>query len=208
MVKIYINESQINLLTSDKKEEVTFYEFVLNVKQFLKDLLKKPMSAEPSSLFKNRGITKDELIKKMKDIGLLQSEERIDEVPCDESHESKLVAKHYITYKIPRSRFSDKIKALYNDIISENNKKNYNGEQISSSKVLYDNKSMNKKCVSYNDEELVSETDCGGAMQGGGSNPSAGQYDVPFGSVQRKDFFKSSLTRNKDEKNKSISINR
>ena len=201
MIKIYINESQVNLLTNDTNEEVTFYEFVLNVKQFLKDLLKKPVLAEPSDIFKSKGISKDELIKKMKDINLIQSEEKINEVPVDESTPSKLVAKHYIKYKIPRSRFSDKVKQLYKDFISSD-------KQNDSSKVLY-KKTDVEECNDYNDdEELVSETDCGGVMQGGGTNPSAGQYDVPFGGVQKKGFWKPALTRNKDEKNKSMSINR
>ena len=44
MIKIYLTEEQISLPNDDSKknEEVTFYEFVVNVKQFLKDLLKKP----------------------------------------------------------------------------------------------------------------------------------------------------------------------
>lgn len=51
-------------------------------------------------------------------------------------------------------------------------------------------------------------TSCGGAMQGGGGNPSAGQYDVPLGTVQRRGFYGPALKRNKDEKNSSISMNR
>lgn len=35
----------------------------------------------------------------------------------------------------------------------------------------------------------INETDCGGAMQGGGSNPEAGQYVSPFGKVQRKKIY-------------------
>jgi hypothetical protein len=51
-------------------------------------------------------------------------------------------------------------------------------------------------------------TSCGNVMQGGGSNPDSGQYTVPFGNIQRRKFYSSSLKRNKDEKNGSISMNR
>ena len=86
MIKIYLTEEQISLLNDDlkKNEEVTFYEFVVNVKQFLKDLLKKPSTAEPSSLLLKLTKSKDELVRKMKDIGLIKSSERIDEVTVEE----------------------------------------------------------------------------------------------------------------------------
>lgn len=187
MIKIYLTEEQISLLNDDSKknEEVTFYEFVVNVKQFLKDLLKKPSTAEPSSLLLKLTKSKDELVRKMKGIGLIKSSERIDEVPVEEDkhpYGKKMVAKRYITYTIPKARFSEKMKELYNDVV--NNKEN------------------------LVNEDGEGATTCGSVMQGGGTNPSAGQYDVPFKSLQRKKFWYSSLKRNGDEKNKSISINR
>lgn len=185
MIKVYLTEEQVSLLNDESKEEITFYEFVVNVKKFLKDLLKKPSSAEPSSVLLKLAKSKDELVSKMKDIGLIKSSERIDEVPVEEDkhpYGKKMVAKRYVTYTIPKARFSEKMKELYNDIVSH-------------------------------DDKLVKEdgegaTTCGSVMQGGGTNPSAGQYDVPFKSLQRKKFWYSSLKRNGDEKNKSISINR
>ena len=60
MTKIYIKENQVSLLINEEqREEVTFYEFVINVKQFLKDLLKKPIEAKPSDLLTKAGLTKD-----------------------------------------------------------------------------------------------------------------------------------------------------
>lgn len=213
MTKIYIKENQVSLLINEEQnEEITFYEFVINVKQFLKDLLKKPIEAKPSELLSKVGLTKDELLKKMKDIGMIKSDERIDEVPVEESKKhpygTKLVAKHYISYKIPRKRFKEKMQELYKDCISECDKKHVfsNTKKIINDMLDMDGETY-KKRGGY-DESLVSETDCGGAMQGGGDNPSAGQYDVPFSSPQRRSFWKPSLKRNKDEKNKSISINR
>jgi hypothetical protein len=177
MKKIYINESQLSVLSDELNKEVTFYEFFVNTKTFLKDLLNKPYEAQPSDLFKNNGIDKKELIKKMKDNGLIISSERIDEVP-ESDGSSKKVAKHFISYKIPKNNFEGKIKSLYEE--------------------MFKNKSLNEDGA----------TTCGSVMQGGGGNPDSGQYTTPMGSVQRRKFWEPAMTRNKDEKNNSISMNR
>lgn len=213
MTKIYIKENQVSLLINEEqREEVTFYEFVINVKQFLKDLLKKPIEAKPSDLLTKAGLTKDELLKKMKDIGMIKSEERIDEVPVEEStkhpYGTKLVAKHYVSYKIPRKRFKEKMQELYKDCISECNTKQVFSDTKQIINDVLDMDGETYKNRGGYDESLVSETDCGVVMQGGGGNPSAGQYDVPLSSPQRRGFWKPALKRNKDEKNKSISMNR
>ena len=43
MKKIYIKESQLSIISDNlnKEKEVTFYEFFINIKSFLKDLLNK-----------------------------------------------------------------------------------------------------------------------------------------------------------------------
>ena len=46
MKKIYINESQLSVLSDELNKEVTFYEFFVNTKTFLKDLLNKPYEAK------------------------------------------------------------------------------------------------------------------------------------------------------------------
>jgi hypothetical protein len=186
--KIYINENQAKSLMNfvrEGKEEVTFNEFVVSVKQFLKDLLHKPKEAKPSELFSNNGIGKNELISKMKELGLVKSSERIDEIPIEEG--GKKVAKRFVTYKIPKARFKDKVKQLYRDIFVEGNE---------------------PQMVTEDGEGGGGATSCGSVMQGGGSNPYAGQYDVPFGQLQRRKFYSDTLKRNKDEKNGSISMNR
>lgn len=123
MKKIYIKEEKLSLFLNEEKE-VTFYEFFINAKSFLKDLLKKPHEAEPSELFKKHGISKSDLIHRMKDVGLLKSNERIDEVPVSEGKKThpygtKLVAKHYVKYSIPRNRFEEKMKVLYKELFTE-----------------------------------------------------------------------------------------
>lgn len=226
MKKIYINEDKLHLLVTEEKKEVTFYEFFINVKSFLKDLLTKPSKAETSELFKSNGISKNELLSKMKDIGLIKSDERIDEVPVEESKKThpygkKLVAKHYIKYSIPRKRFEEKIKELYKEFFNEsfNTRKHVFKD---TSKLITDILDMDSddayKTRGGYDKDLVSEdgaaasgggaTSCGNVMQGGGGNPDAGQFMTPVSPTQRRTFYRDSLKRNKDEKNGSISMNR
>lgn len=68
-----------------------------------------------------------------------------------------------ITYKIPRQNFERKMKRLYSSLFESN----------------------------IVDEEILVETDCGGAMQGGGGNPNAGQFEQPiFGKpIRRKTLY-------------------
>lgn len=122
MKKVYINENKIKLL-AESNDEVTFYEFLQNTKQFLKDLLKDPANAKVSELFIKHGISNDDLIKKMKKIGLLKSKENIIEVPIEEETvkpSGKLRAKHTIQYLIPRKRFNEKMKELHKQLFGEN----------------------------------------------------------------------------------------
>lgn len=189
MKTIYLTEAQVRRLkeaNEKKNEEVTFYEFLTNIKDFLKKLLKNPSEAQPSEMLMMFVKDKNDLIGKMKTIGLIKSKERIDEIPVEEDkhpYGKKMVAKRFITYSIPKSRFGEKVKQLYDDIIE------------------------NKDIVTEEGEGGGGATTCASVMQGGGANPSAGQYDVPFGSVQRRKFWTKAMSRNDDEENKSISIN-
>lgn len=58
-----------------------------------------------------------------------------------------------VSYKIPKRNFERKMRRLYSSLFEKN--------EISESTTIV-------------------ETDCGGAMQGGGENPNAGQYEVPL----------------------------
>lgn len=209
MKSIYITENQLKRLSEQEKEEITFYEFFINVKKFLKDLLTKPSQAEPSSIL-TRNISKSELLQKMDDLGIIKKSEKIDEVPVEE--DLKKVAKHFIQYKVPKRNFEEKVKELYKDIVSENisTKSVFGNEQELVDEIKnmdYDNAYATRGGL--NEEgEGGGATSCGSVMQGGGSNPDAGQYTVPFGNVQRRKFYSDTLKRNKDSKNGSISMNR
>ena len=67
-----------------------------------------------------------------------------------------------ISYKVPKHNFERKIRRLFSSLFEKN--------EIQESKI-------------------IRETDCGGAMQGGGTNPDAGQYVKPFEKVQRRKIY-------------------
>lgn len=120
MKKIYINEEKLNIL-KESKEEVTFYGFFTQIKNFLKQLLTNPSTAEPSDILKSHGLNKDILITKLKKKGLLKSDENITEVPIDEAKVKnplgkKLRAKYTIKYSVPRLDFEKKMHRLYSEI--------------------------------------------------------------------------------------------
>lgn len=70
--------------------------------------------------------------------------------------------KFYVSYKIPKRNFERKMRRLYSSLYEKNE---------------------------INENDLISETDCGGAMQGGGENPDAGQFIQPLGKVQRRKIY-------------------
>jgi hypothetical protein len=67
---------------------------------------------------------------------------------------------------------------------------------------------VNENTVITEDGEGGGATSCGSAMQGGGTNPDAGQFITPISPIQRRKFYSDTLKRNKDKKNGSISMNR
>ena len=204
MKNIYITENQLKMLSENKKE-ITFYEFFVNVKRFLKDLITKPETAKPNQILLHK-IDKSELLNKMLDLGIIKKSEKIEEVLVDES--SKKVAKHYIQYKIPKRNFEEKVKELYKDVIDEQFVFANEQEIVDAIKEMdYDGAYSQRGGLNEEGEGGGGATSCGSVMQGGGGNPDAGQYTVPFGDVQRRSFYKTSLKRNKDSKNGSVSIN-
>ena len=112
-MKVIINEDKLLLIKENEekeKEEVTFYKFFTEVKNYLKKLLEDPIGAEPGDLFKDNGISKSDLLNKMLDRGIIKKKENIDE-PNDA--DGKMKSMHYLSYSIPKKDFEHKIKRLY-----------------------------------------------------------------------------------------------
>ena len=204
MKNIYITENQLCVLAENEKKEITFYEFFVNIKKYLKDLLTKPEDAEPNQMLLHK-VDKNDLMKKMIDLGIIKKSEKIDEVLVDE--DAKKVAKHYVQYKVPKRNFEEKVKELYKEVMSEQFVFANEQELVDEIKAMDSDNAYALRGGLNEEGEGGGATSCGSVMQGGGANPDAGQYTVPFGKIQRK-FFKSSLTRNDDEENGSISMNR
>ena len=179
MKTIYLNESQLELI-SEKKNEYTYYEFTEDMKNILKQLVSTPTKISVPNNFSEYGVSsgKNDIIDNMLDMGLITSSERIDEIP---DSNGKKTSKQYIKYIVHRDNFDDKMMKLYKKMIKNTNS------------VI-------------EEEGEGGGMSCGFAMQGGGTNPSAGQYDAPItaGPIDRK-FWKPALKRGK---NKSISINK
>ena len=50
-MKVYLREDKLVLIKESEEEEVTFYKFFTEVKNFLRDLLDDPINAKPSGFF-------------------------------------------------------------------------------------------------------------------------------------------------------------
>ncbi len=122
-MKIYLNENKLILLKESENDEVTFFKFFTEVKNFIKDLLDDPIGAKPSGFFKNYGISKSILLNKMMDRDIISKKENIDE-PNDA--DGKMKSMHYLQYRVPRKNFEQKIKRLYSYFFENGKKKNIN----------------------------------------------------------------------------------
>jgi hypothetical protein len=109
MKKIIINENKLTIL-KESQEEVTFYKFFVEVKNFMKDLLNDPINAKPKDFFKNHGISRSVLINRMLDKNMLTKKETINE-PNDA--DGKMKSRHFIEYKVPKKNFEEKMHRLY-----------------------------------------------------------------------------------------------
>jgi hypothetical protein len=117
---VYLTENQLVTL-SESKDEVTFYKFFNEVKNFIKNLLDDPVNAKPSSFFKEHNISKTKLLNKMLDRGIIAKKEDIRE-PNDA--DGKMKSMHYIKYKVPKKNFEQKIRILYSYFFEKNNIEN------------------------------------------------------------------------------------
>lgn len=127
---------------SSKKEdeEVTFYKFFTEVKNFIKDLLDNPIDAKPSGFLKSHGISKSILLNKMLDRDIIAKKENIDE-PNDA--DGKMKSMHHLQYRVPRKNFEQKIKRLYSYFFEKSGKK----KDLTES--LHDEYADLNSCASY-----------------------------------------------------------
>ena len=109
MKRIVLTESQL-LRLKESQEEVTYYKFFTEVKNFLKNLLEDPICAKCPQFFKDYGISRNGLINRLFERGIIKRNENFNE-PTDA--DGKITSVHTLQYKIPRKNFEQKIKRLY-----------------------------------------------------------------------------------------------
>lgn len=213
MKTILINEHQFNLLKEGLEEEVTFHEFDMSLRSFINNLLTNPQKANVNSILKNR-ISREDLIDKIKSMGLIDFKEDVKEIFSnkDNKQHAHVTQKFSPNKKMDKSNFDAKVRKLYSEIIKESKSVFANeNEIIDRIKEMDDDKAYWTRggYKLTNEGEIIKETDCASVGAIGDGSDSSGQYTVPFGPPNRQaSFYKDTLTRNKDEENGSISMNR
>lgn len=112
---IHLNEAKFNNILEEKKELPfqTFYEEVL---KFIKGLLNDPIGTKPSEILKSYGLHNGILRKKLLDYGVITKDEDIRE-PYNET-DGNQESRYYVSYKVPRENFKDKLRKLHNNLTS------------------------------------------------------------------------------------------
>jgi hypothetical protein len=121
MKTIYINENSIpgvKSLLAESEEKMSFLFFYEQVRDFIKDLLTDPMGAVPSKPLRIRGLHNGKLRKMLRDAGIIQMKENIDEPHSEETGE--IESRYYLSYKVPKKDFKKKIRRLYQKIFENN----------------------------------------------------------------------------------------
>jgi len=116
------------------KEETTFYRFNSEIKSFLGKLKNKPIQAEPSKYLKDRGFTKDKLIRLLIKKGIIDRNEKILTPDKDGVKNVKYTVKYKIhvstednnvsgkTTDVTSQCFDDKIEKIYKSFFGEPSK--------------------------------------------------------------------------------------
>lgn len=179
MKRIVISESQYRLI-KEFQDELTYYKFYTNVLSFLKDLLANPSNAQPSDILTNHGITRDKLIQCLVRRGVVTRNNKVTEL---EGENGKQESKMLVKYNVLRKDFEKKLHRLHIELC-ECTKPSITLEKLEEDDIL-------------DEEGSVGGMSCGFAMQGGGAYPNQGQYDVPMGNVQKREFWYQGNKQNK-----------
>lgn len=116
MRKVYIDESKVGLI-KEYEEPITRFRFFQDVKKFLQGLLDDPINARPSEKLQSQGLTDKVLRQRLIDNGIVKRKENIDE-PYDEE-KGKKVSRYYLSYKIPKKGFKEKMSRLYDSLFNK-----------------------------------------------------------------------------------------
>ena len=114
---IHINESSFNRLLSeeDEKKELDFETFYEGTLDFINGVLNDPIGTKPNKELESYGLTNSLLRKYLCDYGVITKKEDIRE-PYDETS-GKQTSRYYVSYRVPRKNFKDKLRKLHNNEI-------------------------------------------------------------------------------------------
>ena len=159
MKNVYVKKDALSEALSYINGDITFYGFMSHVKNFLKQLLTSPLSADIDSYLKDNNLNRKELLDLLIKNNIVNKETKIEDKGINESKD-----KFTVRYKIPKKNFERKMKRLFASLFEKN--------EILSNELNEDG-----------------ATSCGSAMQGGGLSPDSGQYTTPIGKVQRRKIY-------------------
>ena len=187
--RIIISESQYRLI-EQHQEEMTYYKFYTEVLKFLKELLSNPAEAQPSEVLKAHGIDRKKLIDGLVDRNIVTRSNKVIEKPNSKTNKEE--ASMLTKYSVLRKDFERKLHRLHIELC----------ECVKPTVKLLSNESIDEDVDTIEEEGSIGGMSCSFAMQGSGTNPNAGQYDVPMGGVQRKGFWYAGNKLNKKKKGK------
>jgi len=172
---VVITESQAAALRrsiEEQQAEIVFDTFQEAVKGFLKELLVNPIHPEVPGFFKERGFSKDELLKKLVDLDIVKEKNKI--------NDKDGVSRMSLQYSVPASNFRSKVMKLYKNVV-EKDPINEDGE--------------GGGAAACGDAGAQAASDGGGFISPVGDSNSGnsilgdddrGQYSAPFGWSRKK----------------------
>jgi hypothetical protein len=93
-------------MLNEEKDEVTFYQFLSELKSFLRDLLQHPVKSELGDFFKFRGFSKSKLIEYLTKTEIIKKTEKVN---TDDPENVTLE----VSYLVPKKNFERKIQKMY-----------------------------------------------------------------------------------------------
>ena len=185
--KIYINENRLKALV-ESHEEITFFSFFNNIRNFLKDLLNDPINAEPSEELKRyfNNSTRGSVIDKLVASDIVRRDTKLKETPKQATENGKSQVNFSIKYSVPRDNFKEKIHNLYNETINE------------AKSFFKDEENLKKQILDGEDGETY--------KQRGGIKPLNEYLDKYYGNVLKK-YLKQSQKNDEFKQNDIIEYN-
>jgi hypothetical protein len=164
-MRIIVEDREIKLIEAYLNGEVTYYQFLSQLKHFLRELLSHPSNPELSNFWKERGFSKNKLISFLLKVGLVEKDSKVNEEIPEE-------VRMDICYRVPKQDFTKKSKRMFIKFFEVNlpNKTNENFSMIS--RPMYQPKLKDSTPIDV--EELEEDGDAGGAIGGATSTGSVG----------------------------------